>query len=110
MINKFTGEKEYVTYESGNRVELAEDDSPPITDKEFDGMEKRYGLDGLASILGEAAVAPLRKGGRPTKEVKKVPLYLRVDPEIAQKLRGSGKGWQTRLNQTLHELMDEGRL
>ncbi len=39
------------------------DPDKPLTYAEFKRMKKVYGLDGLASIIGEEAVAPLRQRG-----------------------------------------------
>jgi uncharacterized protein (DUF4415 family) len=37
-------------------------------------------------------------------------LSMRVDPDVLEKLRASGPGWQTRLNATLRSLVEQGRL
>jgi uncharacterized protein (DUF4415 family) len=39
--------------------------------------------------------------GRPRVAVKRPTLTMRVDAEILQALRASGKGWQTRVNELL---------
>lgn len=47
-----------------------------------------------------------RKRGRPVGSVKaapKVPLNLRVDPDVLAVLRATGPGWQTRVNTILRE-------
>ena len=47
-----------------------------------------------------------RKRGRPVGSVKaapKVPLNLRVDPDVLAVLRATGPGWQTRVNPILRE-------
>jgi uncharacterized protein (DUF4415 family) len=35
---------------------------------------------------------------------------LRLDPDVLDKLRAAGPGWQTRLNATLRALVEQGRL
>lgn len=82
----------------------------PLTEDEFRSMKKYYGLDGLAQIIGEEAVAPLRRRGRPKKIDKKVSLHLRVDKEIADTFRAIGKGWQTRMNEVLHQAIEKGMI
>ena len=42
-----------------------------------------------------------RSRGRPLKEKKKVPVTLRLDPDVVKALRASGPGWQTRTNALL---------
>jgi len=47
-----------------------------------------------------------RKRGRPagsTKADAKVPVKLRLDPDLLAVLRATGDGWQTRVNRILRE-------
>ncbi|MFT4179350.1 MAG: BrnA antitoxin family protein [Thermomonas sp.] len=47
-----------------------------------------------------------RKRGRPvgsTKPDAKVPVKLRIDPDVLAVLRATGDGWQTRVNTILRE-------
>lgn len=101
-------EPKYIEYEDKRRVLLDEDDAPEMSAEWF--KNAKYGLDGLAEIIGEEFVAPLRLRGRPIKEDKKISLHLRVDKEIADKFRATGKGWQTRLNAVLHTAIDQGMI
>ena len=39
--------------------------------------------------------------GRRPKAVRKVPVSLRLDPEVLEHFRAGGQGWQTRINETL---------
>ena len=41
------------------------------------------------------------RGGQ--KAPTKVPVYIRLDADIVEHFRDGGKGWQTRLNDTLRE-------
>jgi uncharacterized protein (DUF4415 family) len=41
------------------------------------------------------------KRGRPKSAVHKEPITVRLDPQIVAFFRGSGPGWQTRMNQAL---------
>ena len=52
----------------------------------------------------EAIVA--RRAGRPvgtTKDDAKVPVKLRLDPDVLAALRATGPGWQTRVNDKLRK-------
>jgi len=53
------------------------------------------------SGLPESLQTKLR--GRPKAEVTKVPVKLRLDPDVLQVLRATGDGWQTRVNRILRE-------
>lgn len=48
--------------------------------------------------------------GRPASEVKRPTLNMRVDTDVLEHLRQSGKGWQTRVNEVLREAVEKGRL
>ena len=41
------------------------------------------------------------------KAPTKVPVYIRLDADIVEHFRDGGKGWQTRLNDTLREAVIE---
>ena len=61
-----------------------------------------------AEVLGTEVVAELvaqrRTRGRPagsTAASTKVPVTVRVDPDVLEALRSTGAGWQTRVNDLL---------
>ncbi len=67
--------------------------------------------DPVAQPLTDAQLAQLRPmRGRPPSEVKRPMLSMRVDPDVLEKLRASGKGWQTKVNAALRTLVEQGRL
>ena len=47
------------------------------------------------------------KRGRPKSDVHKTPVTVRLDPEIVDYFRGTGDGWQTRLNEALAEYVQK---
>jgi uncharacterized protein (DUF4415 family) len=57
----------------------------------------------------QIAAADLHEGGklvrrgRPPSSNRKVPVKLRIDPDLVAALRASGPGWQTRLNALIRE-------
>ena len=59
---------------------LSDPDNPPVTD--FSGF---------------------KRVGRPPIADPKVAVKIRLDADIVEKLRASGKGWQTRVNEALRE-------
>lgn len=50
-------------------------------------------------------VATARQRGRPRSAEKKVPVLLKLDPDLVDSLRASGPGWQTRVNALLRREM-----
>ena len=65
-------------------------------------------MDGKKATRGEFTQA-LVKRGRPVAEVTKTPVKIRLDPEILQAMRASGRGWQTRVNALLKESVRQGQ-
>lgn len=50
------------------------------------------------------------KRGNPISESPKVEVKIRLDARIVERLRGSGPGWQTRVNAALGRLVESGRI
>jgi uncharacterized protein (DUF4415 family) len=48
----------------------------------------------------------LRKRG-PQKAPKKVPISIRLSPDVAEGLRATGNGWQSRANEALRSWLEE---
>jgi uncharacterized protein (DUF4415 family) len=48
-----------------------------------------------------AGMKPWRARGRPRLETPKQPVSVRLDPDVVEFFRGTGPGWQTRLNAVL---------
>ncbi len=66
------------------------DDAPELTDQFFERADE---YDGHKLV----------KRGRPRAAQTKVPVKLRVDPDVVEVLRATGPGWQTRVNRMLRE-------
>ncbi|MGU3539978.1 BrnA antitoxin family protein [Methylobacterium sp. A54F] len=71
-------------------------DNPPLTDTEL--AAARPGPAGMPAAMAEAF---LRRAGRPKAPVRRVPISLRVDPDVLAAYKADGPGWQTRMNETL---------
>lgn len=50
-----------------------------------------------------AALRPARPRGRPKSERPKVAVKLRLDPDVVDKMKEGGPGWQTRANAALRK-------
>lgn len=72
---------------------LIDEENRPLTDKEI--KELRPTRD----ILAELGI-PMPKG-RPRLETPKRQVTLRLDEAVIEHFKKGGKGWQTRLNDTL---------
>lgn len=62
--------------------------------------------------LDAAFIAGMKpsKRGRPKLESPKVEIKIRLDAGIVEHLRGSGPGWQTRVNAVLRQMVTDGRI
>jgi len=56
-----------------------------------------------------AEMKPSRRG-RPKLDAPKVEVKIRLDAETVEHLRGSGAGWQTRVNAALGRLVANGQI
>ena len=56
-----------------------------------------------------AGMKPSRRG-RPKLETPKVEVKIRLDAKTVEHLRGSGPGWQTRVNALLGKLVAQGQI
>jgi uncharacterized protein (DUF4415 family) len=51
----------------------------------------------------------MRQRGRSKVAVHKEPITVRLDPDIVEFFRSSGRGWQTRMNERLAEYVSKHR-
>jgi uncharacterized protein (DUF4415 family) len=56
-----------------------------------------------------AGMKPSRRG-RPKLDAPKVEVKIRLDANVVEYLRGSGPGWQTRVNALLGKLVSNGQI
>lgn len=77
------------------RPDTSTDDTPEWTDKMF--RQARKGADVLADL--GIPVPPVR--GRPKSDMPKQQVTLRLDADVVEHFKSGGKGWQTRINDTL---------
>jgi uncharacterized protein (DUF4415 family) len=56
-----------------------------------------------------AGMKPSRRG-RPKLDAPKVEVKIRLDAKTVEHLRGSGPGWQTRVNAALGQLVASGQI
>lgn len=84
---------------------LIDEDAPELTDEELASM--RPARDVLPSTVFDSLVAaePKRRRGQrgPGKRPAKVPVTLRLEPEIVANFRATGPGWQARISAIVRE-------
>lgn len=68
-----------------NAAAMTDPDSLPLTDEEL------------------AQFKPARRRGRPLSQTPKVPTTIRLDASVLNAFRSTGLGWQTRINDALHD-------
>jgi uncharacterized protein (DUF4415 family) len=47
--------------------------------------------------------------GRPKGDANKIPVSIRLSPEVLDHFRGTGPGWQTRIDETLKRSVRRAR-
>jgi uncharacterized protein (DUF4415 family) len=62
--------------------------------------------------LDSAFMAGMKRSrrGRPKLDAPKVEVKIRLDADTVEHLRGSGPGWQTRVNAALGKLVANGQI
>jgi len=64
----------------------------------------------MEDVLPDLVVLHKRSKGRPRKAVKSLPTSIRLRPVIAQRIKKLGRGWQTKINDALEQLILENKL
>lgn len=82
-----------------------EDNIEELTEDFFKKAVK--GIDGLASLAGEDAVAFLRKRGRPKVEAPKRLQSFKLSPDVIIAIKATGKGFNARVEAVLREAFIE---
>jgi uncharacterized protein (DUF4415 family) len=78
-------------------------DAPPLTLEELTLEELSRLRLRAADLPPDLAAALKSRGGRPKAVVKRVPISLRVEPEVLAAFKAMGPGWPTRMNEALAE-------
>ncbi|MBS0253919.1 MAG: BrnA antitoxin family protein [Proteobacteria bacterium] len=77
-----------------------DDDLPEWTDDQFD--RARFSIAGKVVRHG---MGTLTRSGRPPSDNPKRQVTLRLDPDVLEKFRATGKGWQSRINAELRKAL-----
>lgn len=74
-----------------------DDDAPELTDEQI--KELRPAREWFAE---QDIPMPVPRG-RPKAEVTKIPVTMRMDVDVVEAYKATGKGWQTRMQRVLAE-------
>ena len=77
------------------RQTAADPDAPEATDEQL-ARAKPW-----PEVHPDLAASIKRARGRPRVNNPKQPISLRLDPEVIEKFKATGKGWQARINDVL---------
>jgi uncharacterized protein (DUF4415 family) len=72
-------------------------DSPEMTAEEFELARP------FAEVFPDLAASIKRARGRPAMERPRKVVSLRMDQDVLEKFRATGKGWQSRMNEALRK-------
>jgi len=84
-----------------NRGIALDPDSPELTEEFF--ANARPASEMMPSGIYAGLIAARRRG--PGKQPLKLQVTLRLDRDVVDGLRASGRGWQSRANQALRRLV-----
>ena len=74
-------------------------DNPPLTEEE---MKSARPFKEAFPELAEKMEKAVR--GRPKADVTKTPVTIRLDPDLVEHYKATGKGWQGRMNDDLRKV------
>jgi uncharacterized protein (DUF4415 family) len=77
------------------------DDAPEWTDEMFEIAEHRIGDTVIRPATGYLGPNGVVRGRPPSRGVAKRQVTLRLDPDVIDRFRAGGPGWQGRINEAL---------
>ncbi|MCX7151393.1 MAG: BrnA antitoxin family protein [Proteobacteria bacterium] len=83
----------------------ADPDNPEWTKEQFD--QARPASEVLPPEIYTALIAMKRPRGRPKADETKVFTAIRLDADLLDAFKSTGKGWQTRINAALRQFIAE---
>jgi uncharacterized protein (DUF4415 family) len=77
------------------RKVVFDDDNPEWTDEDFKRAKPPH------AVLPGHVLKAFPKTRGPQKATKKVPVSLRLSPEVVERFKAEGPGWQRRIDEAL---------
>ncbi len=89
--------------------ELIDKENPEWTEDDF--QHARPASEVLPEIFGpQVAAGMLKSRGRPKAAETKTNVNIRLDADVLEAFKATGRGWQTRINNALREWLEEREL
>lgn len=86
--------------------ELIDKENPEWTEEDF--LHARPASKVLPELFGPQVAAEMSKPrGRPKAAETKTHVNIRLDADVLEAFRTTGRGWQTRINKALREWLKE---
>jgi uncharacterized protein (DUF4415 family) len=79
------------------------DDAPELTDEMFEIAEFRIGDKVIRPATGYLGPNGVVRGRPPSRGRAKQQVTLRLDPDVIERFRAEGPGWQGRMNEALRK-------
>ena len=79
------------------------DDAPELTDELFDIAAFKIGDKVIRPATGYLGPNGVVRGRPPARGVAKRQVTLRLDPDVVERFREGGPGWQGRINEALRK-------
>ncbi len=73
------------------------------TREEDEAINRGIAADPDTYELGAADLKQMKKIGRPKAEVTKERITIRLSPDVLERFRATGTGWQTRVDTALRD-------
>ncbi len=92
--------------------DLSKVDAHAIQPEEYEELPEITDEDVARAVFskgGDTLPNPARPRGRPRKPDARVQLSVRLSPDVIDRFRSMGAGWQTRIDQALREWLKEHR-
>jgi uncharacterized protein (DUF4415 family) len=85
---------------------MIDKENPEWTEEDF--QHARPAVEVLPKLFGPHAAAEMLKSrGRPKATQTKTHFNIRLDTDVLEAFKASGRGWQTRINKALREWLKE---
>ncbi|WP_323687223.1 MULTISPECIES: BrnA antitoxin family protein [unclassified Rhizobium] len=84
-----------------HRMIASDPDAPEATDEE---MAQAKPFREAFPALAESIDREIVRRGRPKADAPKMPVTIRLDPDVVEHYKAMGKGWQSRINSDLRKL------
>ena len=90
---------------SASGSDLAKVDAHQVTPEEYDEIPELTDEFFDRATIHENGILASRPRGRPSLKHPKRQVTLRLDEDVVERFRGTGRGWQSRINDALRKVV-----